>query len=268
MKYKLIASDFDDTLYDPDKGISRESLETIKKYIDKGGRFVIVTGRMFASIIQQARKLGLKGQLIAYQGALICDIESEKPIKSFAIDGNLAGDYVEFMQKQKILSVQAYVDDRLTVSASNKYVQKYAEYCNVNFDEVGNLADFLRKTKGTIHKVFCVSREVNTSEVKKNAEEKFGDRLLINCSQSTNVEAVNIATNKGRALKYLCEEYGVKPEEVMAFGDQLNDLSLLEYAGFGVAVGNAIDTLKQVADYVSEPCIEDGVAKTIQKFCL
>jgi Cof subfamily protein (haloacid dehalogenase superfamily) len=268
MIYKLIASDFDDTLYDKQQGISDLTLDTIKRYIASGGRFAIVTGRMFASIIKQAQHLGLKGELIAYQGALICDIETRKIIKSFPIEGRLASEYVKFMQKQEVLSIQAYVDDRLTVAEGNRYIQAYADYCKVDFDEVGDLADFLKNTDKTIHKVFCASHKASTAALKEIAEKEFGDRLLVNSSQPTNVEAVDISTSKGKALKYLCDSYGVKAEDVMAFGDQLNDITLLNYAGFGVAVGNAAEALKEVADYVCEPCIEDGVAKTIQKFCL
>lgn len=268
MKYKLIASDFDDTLYDHINGVSGRTLETIKKYIAKGGRFVIVTGRMFSSIIQQARQLGLKGEIVAYQGALICDIATEKPIKAFPIDGRLAAEYVEFLEKQPVLSVQTYVNDRLTVTKDNLYIKGYAKYCNVDYDEVGDLAEFLRGSAEGAHKVYCAVSRLNVKKVKRAAEQAFGDRLLINCSQPTNIEAVDISTSKGKALKYLCESYGVDPEEVMAFGDQLNDLTLLSYAGFGVAVGNAADELKEAADYVSDSCADDGVAKTIEKFCL
>ena len=112
----------------------------------------------------------------------------------------------------------------------------------------------------------------NLSEEKKErilnaAIKEFGDRLLINSSKPYNVEAVDAHASKGKAVGFLANKYGISLSDTMTFGDNLNDLQMIEVAGMGVAVGNAVDTLKNAADYIAENCEDDGVAKTIRKFC-
>ena len=104
--------------------------------------------------------------------------------------------------------------------------------------------------------------------VREAAAEKFCKTLLVSSGKPYNVEAVSRKASKGRAIEILAKRYGIGLDEVMAFGDNLNDMEMIETAGFGVAVGNAVDALKERADYVAESCDADGVARTIEKFCL
>lgn len=270
MKYNLAATDFDDTLYhEATGGISPFTLATIERYKAAGGKFVIVTGRMFASIIQQADALGLKGLIISYQGALISDIETRRVIKSFPLSHDLAQEYIDFLKGFEPGVIQLYADDTLYVEKMNRYAEDYARYCNITAHAVGDFTEFIAANPDkTFHKVYCAQPRIKTPKIMAAAKERFEGRLLINSSAPHNVEAVDLATSKGKALKYLCEDYGIPREEVIAFGDQLNDITLLEYAGFSVAVANANAELKGLADYVCESVSDDGVAKTLIKFCL
>lgn len=87
-------------------------------------------------------------------------------------------------------------------------------------------------------------------------------------SSKKNVEVTTKGVSKGNALKFLCEYFNIKKEEVMAIGDSENDISMLQYAGFGVAMGNAIDTVKKEAEFITETNDNDGVAKAIEEYVI
>lgn len=267
MKYKLIASDFDETLFKKSMEISQFSIDTINEYVKAGGRFVICTGRMYASIIQQARKLGLIGDIICFQGALTANIQTGECLARVPLDYKTAIEYCDFMA-DKVLNMQVYVGNHVYVDTDNELARNYVRYCNVPLMVVDSLETLLKTTNEPIYKVFCNVLPQKNAEIRNLAKQRFGDKLLINSSKFDNVEAVNINTSKGNALEKLCQGYGVSALEVMSFGDNLNDMDLIKFAGLGVAVGNAVTELKQEADYISESCDDDGVAKTIHKFCL
>jgi len=87
-------------------------------------------------------------------------------------------------------------------------------------------------------------------------------------SLKDNLEVMNKGINKGNAIRILAEIYGINREEIIAIGDNENDISMIEYAGLGIAMGNAVDTLKERADYITGNYDEDGVAQAIEKFVL
>lgn len=270
MRYDLIATDFDDTLYSMQGGgIDDFTLNVINEYKRRGGKFVIVTGRMFSAIRPQAEKLGLDGLIISYQGAMISDISSGKTLKCFDLDRELCLEYLDFLGGFDLKAVQLYADDRLTVAEDNDYVKKYRTYCGVDVDVVGDLSRFiLSHPEKVLNKVYVATYPEEAERLRLAAEKAFSGRLNVTSSKEYNVEVVNPAASKGNALRYLLSEFGVEKSKVMCFGDQLNDLSLLSEAGMGVAVENANPELKKIADYVCESCTDDGVAKTIAKFCL
>lgn len=266
MKYKLIACDYDDTLLPKNGEVSEFTKNTVHEYVARGGRFVICTGRMFRSISKIAREWGLHGEIISYQGSLIKNIDTEETLLVTDIDKKLVVDYVDFMKKQNVFP-QVYVDDNLCVEEENPYSVEYARFCGVPLNVVGSFKEYFKTTSAPVNKVYCSMASEQTEKVRNAAISEFGDRLLINSSKPYNVEAVDIRASKGKAVSFIAKKYGVDLKDTMTFGDNLNDLALIEVAGFGVAVGNAVDDLKKEADYVAENCDADGVAKTIRKFC-
>ncbi len=266
MKYDFIACDYDDTLFPKSGVVSDFTKDTIREYIARGGKFALCTGRMFKSIEKVAKELDLHGEIISYQGSLIKNVDTKETLLSVEIDKKLVVEYVEFMKKQNV-SAQIYVDDNLCVEKENPYSLDYARFCGVPLNVVGDFSEFFKTTTAPVNKIYCSMDASLTEKVRNSAISAFGDRLLINSSKPYNVEAVDIRASKGKAIEFLAKKYGVDMKKVMTFGDNLNDLSMIEVAETGVAVGNAVDALKKEADYVAENAEDDGVAKTIRKFC-
>ena len=266
MKYKMVASDYDDTRLPRSHVIDEYTLDTINRYVKNGGKFVISTGRMFKSISKIAKEMGLHGDIISYQGALIKNLDSEETLFSQGIDTESAVEYIDFMKRYPLV-VQVYADDELYVEEENPYSVGYAKFCGVDLHVIGDFKRFFAGG-GTINKIYCSMDSGIAQTVREAAAEKFCKTLLVSSGKPYNVEAVSSKASKGRAIEILAKRYGIGLDEVMAFGDNLNDMEMIETAGFGVAVGNAVDALKERADYVAESCDADGVARTIEKFCL
>lgn len=266
MKYDLIACDYDDTLLPPSKEVSRYSRNVISRYVELGGRFVICSGRMFASIRGVAAELNLHGDAICYQGALTKNLDTGETLDYTEIHPDLAVEYVKFLQNYPVV-IQLYADDTLYIEKENPYSTRYAKFCGVTAHAEGNLESFIRRNTSPINKVYCYIPAGQCEFLRNRAIEAFGDRLLINSSKPWNVEAVDIGASKGKAVGALAQRYGISMQKVMTIGDNLNDVDMIECAGLGVAVGNAVDALKLKADYITADDAEDGVAKAIEKFC-
>ena len=268
MKYTLVASDFDDSLCPKGQKVSEFTRKVIKKFTEKGGRFVIVTGRMNHSIYPIAKELGLSGEIVSCQGTVIRDIETNQVLKSKKIDRDLAVEYLKEAEKLGLIP-QVYKDDCLYTVKENYHIEGYGEFCKVQYEVVdGTLSSEVENRLGDLDMIYLWTSEEKQSEYIKFLQNKFSKRLDITSSTPHNIEAVVYGASKGDALLSLAKHYKIPIRKTMAFGDSLNDKSMIETAGLGVAMENAKDGLEKVADYVCEDTKNDGVAKTIEKFCL
>ncbi len=268
MRYQLVASDFDDSLCPKGQKVSEFTRKVIKKFTDKGGHFVIVTGRMNHSIYPIAKDLGLKGEIVSCQGAVIRDIETNEVLVSKKIVKSLA---VEYLKEAETLGLvaQVYKDDCLYTVKENQHIKGYGDFCRVKYEVVdGKLSDVVDKTLGDLDMIYLWTSENKQAEFIKLLQDKFSKRLDITSSTPHNIEAVVYGASKGDALISLAKHYKIPIKKTMAFGDSLNDKSMIETAGLGVAMENSKDGLTKVADYGCEDTKNDGVAKTIEKFCL
>lgn len=268
MKYRLIASDYDNSLCPRGQTVNEYTKNTIKKYVSLGGRFVIVTGRMNYSIYPIVRELGLTGEIVSCQGAVIRKIESNEIIYNAKIPVETAARYLRFAEEIGLLP-QVYNGDCLYTVRQNVYIQNYGDFCRVSYRYVdGLLSDAVEKDIGDVDMIYLWTKTEDKQKYIEILQDKFKNILDITSSTAHNIEAVVYGASKGDALRYLAKIHNISMDRTMAFGDSLNDKSMIEAAGLGVAMSNSKDGLKEAADYVCEDTIDDGVAKTIEKFCL
>ena len=268
MKYELVASDYDDSLCPKGYVVSDFTRKIIKKFTDRGGHFVIITGRMNHSIYPIAKDLGLQGEIVSCQGAVIRDMKTNELIRNKKIPHDVAVRYLQFAESMNLIP-QIYVDDCLYTVMENEKIKNYSKFCKVNFDYIkGKLSDYVVDNIGDVDMIYLWTDEEEQQENIQILKNHFAGKLDITSSTAHNIEAVVRGASKSEALKTLAKHYNIPIEKTMAFGDSLNDKSMVQAAGMGVAMSNAKDGLKDVADYVCESSIDDGVAKTIEKFCL
>lgn len=265
MKYKLIAIDFDGTLYDSDTPhISEKNRQAIRKFIDLGGKIVIATGRMYPSIRPYAMDLGLEGEIIAYQGASIYDIETSKLINHTPLECRDAEIILQYLEGYEY-HCQMYYNDIYYVKEENGYTRDYSKFCSipVNLTHIP-LSIYVTKNSIKPTKIISVLPGDKLKDFYYMTKEKFSGQYGFAISCNKFLEVTNINANKGIALKYLGDKYNIGADEMVAIGDSVNDLSMIKYAGLGIAVENAMDELKQHANYIAGQASEDAVSNIIE----
>ena len=268
LKYKLIVSDFDDTLRRTEGGISSTNAQTIRRYVEAGGIFALCTGRMTSSILPYARQLGLKGLVVAYQGAIVQDVESGKILRDLRISWPDAAEICAYLQNYDY-HVHVCDGDDFYVNKDDESLALYEKICAVRGIVAKQpLSQVVNERKISPHKILVMCEAKERSGVLSGLCEKFGSRFYITTSTENLVEIVANGSDKGGALKFLAEHYGIPLSETIAIGDNFNDLPMIQAAGLGVAVENGEEELKKQADFITRTCDEDGVGFVIRKFGL
>ena len=266
-RYQLIVSDFDGTLRRSQGGISEENRRAISEYTEQGGIFAICTGRMISSILPYARELGLRGPIVAYQGAVVQDTESGNLLLDGRIPRGKAAEICDFLENEN-LHVHVYDGDRFFVNKKDEFLQWYERACAVCGEYVQSCADLLREKDISPHKIIVMCSAFDRNSVYDQLSVRFGNEFYVTSSHDNLVEIVPFGINKGEALKFLAKYYRLPIENTIAIGDNYNDLPMIRAAGLGVAVANAEQALRDTADFITSSCDENGVGYVIRKFGL
>ncbi|MBK8191114.1 MAG: HAD family phosphatase [Vampirovibrionales bacterium] len=265
MAYRLLALDLDGTVLGeslkPTSAV-REAIRVVQTQTEV--RVVIATGRMFRSALPIARDLGLAEPLIAYQGALAQDVQT--PYERYyhsPIPLGLARQILAFAQTER-LAVNLYVDDVLYTNPENAYAAQYEAISGITPVVCDQLEERLVAPPS---KMMIIEAD-RMPEIRRQLASRFEGRLDICLSRPSFCEIVNRDVSKWTALRCLADRWGIATEDIMAIGDQENDRSMIEQAGWGVAMGNAPETVKACANAVTRSVDEDGVAAAIERWLL
>jgi len=264
LKYRLIATDLDDTLLNNEEAVTPRTREAVRQAQAMGVQVTLATGRMYRSALPFAREMGIDLPLITYQGALVKTSGSGEVLTHHTVPLELAREVIADGVRCG-LTVNLYVDDRLYVSQLTPAARRYAQKVRVEAEVVGDLQRFLRVEPT---KLLFIGGEEELDLLWQQEQGKFGQQLFITKSKPHFLEFTHPQATKGWGLATVAEHLGIRREEIIAFGDSFNDLALLRGAGFAVAMGNARPELKEVADYVTDTNEADGVAAAIEKFIL
>lgn len=260
--FKLVVADLDGTLRANQQPFTSRLREAVRRAQERGVRVVIATGRMYRTAVPFARDLGLS-TIICDHGATIRDVPSGEILFQKTMPLDWAREVIA--RASDDLGVLACIAEefytpRLTPSIE-RFVDIYRDYLHI----VPNLADAL---PGEPQKIIFINDVAVTDSLFIELKIHFGQVLQVVQSHTTYVELTHRDTSKGNAAAWLANRWGIAREEVIALGDQDNDRSMIEWAGLGVAMGNAIERLKTIADFVAPSAEEDGAAVVIEKFVL
>ncbi|NLL73678.1 MAG: sugar-phosphatase [Clostridiales bacterium] len=265
--YKLIAIDMDGTLLNDNKEISdkcQKYFEILKK---KGIKIVLATGRPLDGVMPYVEQLGLLDEdeyVVTYNGALVQSTVNKKILynKPLSIDS-----YRELytVSKQFGVNIHALTDSSVLTPKKNPYTKIESTINQIPTIE-GPVEDVDASTN--IVKVMFVDDPKKLDEVIPLIPQWIRDKYSILRSATIFLEFLDKSVNKGVGVSAIAKQLGIKQEEVICIGDAGNDIAMIEYAGLGVAMGNATDDAKAVADYITLTNEEDGVAHVIEKFVL
>lgn len=266
--YKLVAMDMDGTLLRNDKSISERTKKAIQEARDKGVSVVLATGRPIEGVTRFLEELDMftdKDYVLSYNGALVQKTKTKEAICKVTLTG-ADFHYLKKISDELGVNIHAFWEKKgLVTPKSSKYTEVEAELNNIqvheiNMDSVGD--------DEVIVKVMMIDEpEILEAAIEKLPKE-IHEKYTVVKSMPFFLEFLNKDANKGVGVDLLAKHLGVKQEEVITLGDAENDTHMIEYAGLGVAMGNATNEIKEISNYITDTNENDGVAKVIEKFVL
>ena len=276
-KIKLICIDMDGTLLNSKNEVTERNKEALRKAKELGVNIAITTGRLYCSAKYYSDLIGIDTAVLASNGAYIKTSDDAKVIET-----PLPKDIVlKIYNIVKKYGLSANYNSWDTLIRENRIPETHA-YSIMNKDlpdekkvkfliDTKDFPNALKNFKGNILKSIVIDDRPNKDNLwaaKKEIKETFGDMLHVVSSGDDNFEVIVNTTSKGKAVAYLAEHLKINQSEVMCIGDSENDLSMITYAGIGVAMGNGSELVKEAADYVTDTNDNSGVAKVIEQFVL
>ena len=268
---RLLVVDLDGTVVGDSNQINPVVKQAIAAAQARGVQVAIATGRMYRSALRFHQDLGLTLPLMTYQGALIKDPATGEMHRNLTVPQDLAIqilDYLEQGDLQQQLSLHCYRDDRLYVRTLTQGSIDYARRSNIEAIPVGDLRSLVQQGEPT--KILALSEDTDLIDHlwRSLSQSYTPDQLYFTKSVPTFLEATHPLANKGTAVHFLAEMLSLGAGNVMAIGDNFNDLEMIQYAGVGVAMGTAPDAVKAAATWVAPDVESDGVAAAIEQFIL
>lgn len=266
MTIRLVAMDLDDTLLRDDRTISPRVVKAIQKAQAQGVKMTIATGRMPISARPYVEQLGLDVPVITYHGAMIQHVLSGDIIFRRVIPSALAAEIVQDIASRGV-HAQIYLKDCVFTPEFNDWSREYERIASVP-PEQGDLSSLLSQEPEGTEKILLMAEESVLDRLAPLLRQRYGEKVYITKSKPRFLEILDGSVNKGVALAALAESLGIVKEDIMAIGDSFNDLEMINYAGLGVAMGNARSEIIEQADIVTVTNEEDGVAEAIERYVL
>lgn len=259
-----IVTDMDGTLLAPGPVITEYTLRVMNECKRRGIRLIPASGRTRSSVRPYVEQLNTGMPYISCNGAEIVSADHEILYQA-VMDLALQREIVQYMQNAGFY-VQVYRDDCFYYASECRHSMNYKKSSGMTGVEVGDLLSFLHFPTP---KILTINDPAEVQRMMPIVQEKFAGRVEFSISQPNFLEAEPVGACKGNALKKLAEMRGdIVPERTLVFGDNQNDLSLLAYTPNSVAMGNALEEVKQAATYVCRPNTEDGLARFVEEHVL
>lgn len=264
--YKALGLDIDGTLLNTKKEITPEVYNAISELQERNIPVFIVSGRPAQGIRHVESALNMKekgGYILSFNGGKIIDCSNDEVIYSKTIPEDLYKEVYEYTSKMTGTMLTYRGDEIITENVDDKYIKIESSVVKMPVVKVDNL---LNELTFPVDKFLIVGEPKHMEKQVGGMIERFRGRLNIFQSEPCFIEVVPMGIDKGTSLGILLERLGIKREELVVCGDAKNDITMIKYAGVGVAMENACEEAKAVADYITDSCDNDGVAKAIYKY--
>lgn len=266
--YRLLVLDLDGTLTNSKKEIPQRNLDTLIRAQEEGLRIVLASGRPTFGITPLAKQLQLDrfgGYILSFNGGQIIDCKTNEVICETVLD-TAHYDYLYEMGNTDEFKIVSYEDDYIvTEDIENEYIRYEAFLNKMPLKEVTN---FRAHFDYPLPKCLVVGEPSKLAELEDVMRNHLEGHMSVYRSEPFFLELLPLGIDKAKSLAVLLDKIGMKREEMMACGDGFNDLSMIQYAGLGVAMANAQDVVKEAADHITVSNEECGVAQVVEEFYL
>lgn len=268
--YKLIALDIDGTLLNSKKEVTKEVFDAIQMAKKKGVKVVLSTGRPLTGVQSLLKELKLNDEenyVVTFNGGLVQEISSQDVISN--IEMSYEDFDIIYNELSKKHNVKIHINTPDSVVVPYKDAPKYSIHeANLNNIPVICMDESEINEDLTFCKVMLIDEPEIIDNIITKIPKEFHDKYTIVRSAPFFLEFLNKKVNKGSGLQALCNKLNIDPCEVIAVGDEENDRHMIEFAGLGVAMGNARDSIKEISNYITDNNDNHGVAKVISEFIL
>ncbi len=258
--WKAAAFDLDDTLLHDDLSVSSRTVDIFQRLQRSGFIFIAASGRTRMSMQPFLLTLNCVSFCIACNGALIYNQYNGEILHQEMLPVDLCHEIAHFGAEHACY-MQTYSDDRFYFNHFSEYSKKYAAASLLVGEHVGDLTKFIQEPRS---KILMIADENKISGMLKEARKRFMGRASVTCSKACYLEFNPLQATKGNALRKCAEMLHISTEDILAFGDSLNDQSMLEIAGRSVAVANARPEILELCDDICPSNQEDGVASYLE----
>ena len=269
--YALVALDMDGTLLNTDHETTPYTREVLERAARAGRIVALSTGRCLTELTRHLHDIPGIGYVIGESGAWIYDVHREETIREMSMDDDEVDFIFENVKDLDAIS-QVFIDHQSLIECDcdedlkHYHVYEFAGAFNTGSTYVHEMYPLCRAARGRVEKVnLYFSSDAN----RRRFEERMAGRpVAMTASIGIGCEISPPNVDKGKGLQFLCEHLGIPLSRAMAVGDGGNDLEIMAAAGFSVAMGNAIEAVRALADAVTEDCDHDGAARAIERYML
>lgn len=273
---KAILMDIDGTLVDHSGVITEETKKTLLKAQEKGMKLILASGRPINGMVKLAQDLEMDknhGICVCFNGSRVVDVQTGEVLFNKAMSVEEGKEVLHHMKNFKVRPVivkdeYSYVldvfDSQVHMNGLEFNILKHETHDNgFMLCEVKDLEEFVDYP---LNKILNIGEPEYLQEHWQEMAKPFEGRLNSMFTAPFYYEFTAQGVDKVKALKAVLEPMGIAAEECIAFGDAQNDATMIEFAGIGVAMGNAVESLKEKADFITKPCGEDGIAFALKKY--
>ncbi len=271
MEYRVIVLDLDGTLTNRDKVITPRTREVLMKAQDEGNTVVLASGRPTAGVMPLARELKLEqygGYILSFNGGMIVNCKTKEIVFSSQLPVEINRQVIDLAQEHRVDIMTYEGDTIITSDASFKYVALESRACQMKLKEIQESEKMKEYVTFSVPKFILTDEDDYLALVEPKVKAALGKNFSVYRSDPYYLEVLPKGIDKAKSLARFLEATGFKQEEMIACGDGYNDLSMIRFAGLGVAMENAVLPVRQAADYITLSNNEDGVAHVIEKFVL
>jgi Cof subfamily protein (haloacid dehalogenase superfamily) len=264
MEYKLMAVDIDGTLLDSGGNLTEDTRKAIKSGVEKGLVFTIATGRPIQGVEYLNEMLNLDLPFITYNGAMVVMGKTKEVLYEQKLSAKDAKSIIELGEKYGV-TIIVWKNNQLYINRIDEKSEKYKAISKV---EPILIKDVNKLISDGVTKIVWYDEVEKIETFQEEIGQFLNGSINYHTSRPYLLEFVDKNASKAIAMEKLGEHFKIKQSEMIAIGDGFNDLSMIEYAGLGVAMANSKEAIKEKADYITLSNDENGVAHVINKFIL
>lgn len=266
--YEIIVLDLDGTLTNRDKVITPRTKAALMEAQKRGKKVVLASGRPTPGVLPLAEELQLKeygGYVLSFNGGMIMNCQTEEVLFAKLLPVEANQKIIDLAEEHRV-EFLTYENDHLIISSKEcRYAQKESWITHMPMQEVDDLRAYLNFP---VPKYLMLDDGDYLALVEPRVKAALGKNYSVYRSEPYFLEILPKGIDKAQSLERLLEIIGLKREEMIACGDGYNDISMIQFAGLGVAMENAVLPVRKIADYITDSNNDDGVGKVVEKFML